>query len=35
LAFVQKIIISHGGIIEVESREGEGTLFRVILSMAD
>jgi PAS domain S-box-containing protein len=35
LAFVQKIIISHGGIIEVESSEGEGTLFRVILSMAD
>ncbi len=35
LAFVQKIIISHGGSIEVESREGEGTLFRVILSVAD
>jgi signal transduction histidine kinase len=35
LAFVQKIIISHGGIIEVESSEGEGTLFRVILSIAD
>lgn len=31
LALVQKIIISHGGSIEVESKEGEGTLFRIIL----
>jgi PAS domain S-box-containing protein len=31
LALVQKIIVSHGGSIEVESKEGEGTLFRIIL----
>jgi len=34
LALVQKIIISHGGSIEVESREGEGTAFRVVLPLA-
>ncbi len=31
LAIVQKIIVSHGGSIEVESKEGEGTTFRVTL----
>lgn len=31
LALVQKIIVSHGGSIEVESKEGEGTTFRITL----
>jgi PAS domain S-box-containing protein len=31
LALVQKIIVSHGGSIEVESKDGEGTTFRVTL----
>ncbi len=31
LALVQKIIVSHGGNIEVESKDGEGTTFRVTL----
>ncbi len=31
LALVQKIIVSHGGSIEVDSREGQGTTFRIIL----
>jgi len=31
LALVHKIILSHGGRIEVESREGSGTIFTVIL----
>lgn len=31
LALVQKIIVSHGGSIEVESKEGKGSLFRIIL----
>jgi len=31
LAIVQKIIVSHGGSINVESVEGEGTTFRIIL----
>ncbi len=31
LALVHKIIISHGGSIVVESKEGEGTLFRILL----
>lgn len=31
LALVQKIIVSHGGIIDVESREGEGTTFMITL----
>lgn len=34
LALVQKIIVSHGGIIDVESREGEGTTFRITLPAA-
>ena len=33
LALVQKIIVSHGGSIEVESREREGTIFRVVLPL--
>jgi signal transduction histidine kinase len=31
LALVHKIVLSHGGRIEAESREGEGTTFRVTL----
>lgn len=31
LALVQKIVVSHGGSIEVESREGEGSLFTITL----
>jgi two-component system sensor histidine kinase HydH len=31
LALVQKIIVSHGGSIEVESKEGEGSVFRIVL----
>ena len=34
LALVQKIIISHGGSIDVESREGEGTTFVINLPLA-
>jgi len=33
LALVQKIIVSHGGSIEVDSREREGTIFRVVLPL--
>lgn len=35
LALVQKIIVSHGGSIQVESEEGSGTVFRMILPAAD
>ncbi len=31
LALVQKIIVSHGGSIEVESEEGKGTSFTILL----
>jgi PAS domain S-box-containing protein len=31
LALVQKIVVSHGGSIGVESKEGEGTVFTLIL----
>jgi len=34
LALVQKIIVSHGGIIDVDSREGEGATFRITLPAA-
>jgi two-component system sensor histidine kinase AtoS len=34
LALVQKIIVSHNGSIEVESSEGRGTTFRVLLPLA-
>ena len=34
LALVQKIIISHGGSIDVQSREGEGTTFIINLTIA-
>ena len=33
LALVQKIIVSHSGSIEVDSREEEGTAFRVVLPL--
>jgi PAS domain S-box-containing protein len=33
LALVHKIILSHGGRIDVESRQGSGTVFRVILPL--
>jgi signal transduction histidine kinase len=33
LALVHKIILSHSGHIEVESKEGSGTLFRVVLPL--
>ncbi len=35
LALVQKIIVSHGGSIQVESEEGAGTEFRITLPVAD
>lgn len=35
LALVQKIIVSHGGSIDVESREGEGSEFRITLPAAE
>ncbi|MBI5664849.1 MAG: PAS domain-containing protein [Nitrospirae bacterium] len=31
LALVQKIIVSHGGSIEVESKVGKGSVFRIVL----
>ncbi|HDH53220.1 MAG TPA: PAS domain S-box protein, partial [Nitrospirae bacterium] len=31
LALVHKIIVSHGGSIEVAGKEGEGTIFRIML----
>jgi PAS domain S-box-containing protein len=34
LALVQKIIVSHGGVIDVDSREGEWTVFRITLPSA-
>ena len=33
LAIVHQIVENHGGKIEVESREGWGTTFRIILPM--
>ena len=35
LALVQKIIISHGGSIEVDSKKGEGTAFIMTLSTSE
>jgi signal transduction histidine kinase len=35
LALVQKIIVSHSGTIEVSSKEGEGTTFRIVLPLSD
>jgi two-component system sensor histidine kinase PilS (NtrC family) len=34
LAIVQKVIVSHGGSIDVDSMEGRGTLFRIALPAA-
>jgi PAS domain S-box-containing protein len=34
LALVQKIIVSHNGSIEVESSEGRGTTFKILLPLA-
>jgi nitrogen-specific signal transduction histidine kinase len=31
LAAAQKIVASHGGIVEIEGAEGEGAIFRVRL----
>lgn len=31
LAIAQKVIVSHGGSIEVDSKEGKGTTFKIIL----
>ncbi len=33
LAIVQKVIVSHGGSIDIESSEGEGTIFRIIMPL--
>ncbi len=33
LALVQKIVVSHGGSIDVESKEGEETVFRITLPL--
>ena len=33
LALVQKIIVSHSGSIDVESKEGEGAVFRIVLPL--
>ncbi len=33
LAIVQKIIVAHNGSIEVDTKDGEGTIFRVVLPL--
>ncbi len=33
LALAHKVITSHGGRVEVESRQGKGTMFTVILPL--
>ncbi|HDO26307.1 MAG TPA: hypothetical protein ENG95_06670, partial [Nitrospirae bacterium] len=35
LAIAQKVIVSHGGSIRVDSREGEGTTFTVTLPASE
>lgn len=35
LMIVQRIVRDHGGIVEVASKQGEGTVFRIVLPLAD
>jgi signal transduction histidine kinase len=35
LALVHKVVLSHGGRIEVSSQEGRGTIFRIILPVTE
>jgi len=35
LALVHKIVLSHGGRLEVDSQEDRGTTFRIYLPMDD
>ncbi len=35
LMIVQRIVRDHGGLVEVASRQGEGTVFRIVLPLAN
>jgi signal transduction histidine kinase len=35
LALVHKIVLSHGGRIEVNSEEGQGTTFQILLPLTE
>ena len=35
LMIVQRIVRDHGGLVEVASKPGEGTVFRIVLPLAD
>ena len=35
LMIVQRIVRDHGGLVEVASKQGEGTVFRIVLPLAD
>ena len=35
LMIVQRIVRDHGGIVEVASKQGEGTVFRIVLPLAE
>ena len=35
LMIVQRIVREHGGLVEVASKQGEGTVFRIVLPLAD